>query len=348
MGVELATVLAVMGTVGVGNPISLTPGFSIGGKPSNSSIYSSSVLGNLFGLLETPRGLEGSHNWIEGDSSNTRDDLYVTGDAWTMNMTLFLAAYNSVEGDVITLDDIGARAAQRFEESIGINPYFYYGPYTGLVARNAGYAFSGRLLSNHSQEHPEGQLSTLPLSPLHPIARLTLGIRKPAAKDVFKSFFAVYEEDGELVYKKGWERIPENWYRVSTDYGLVELNTDLVNWVAKYPSLGSVGGNMGEVDTFAGLNMDDITGGVLNAASLLEGNNLLCFSMEVVKTFAPNALATLFKSLETVIDLLDDAIADPLINLSCPAFKDMTMGGADLFSGLTETYPGANISGFGL
>lgn len=159
MGIELATVLAVMGTVGVGNPISLTPGFSIGGQPPTGSMYSSNILGNLLGLLETPRGLQGSHNWIEADSSNTRDDLYVTGDAWAMNMTLFLDAYNSVPGDVITMDDIGARAAQRFEESIGINPYFYYGPYTGLVARNAGYAFAGRLLSNHSEEYPGGQLS---------------------------------------------------------------------------------------------------------------------------------------------------------------------------------------------
>lgn len=159
MGIELATVLAVMGTVGVGNPVSLTPGFSIGGAPPDDSLFSSNILGNLLGLLGKPRGLQGSHNWIEGDSSNTRDDLYVTGDAWTMNMTLFKMAYDGAEGDVITMEDIGNRAAARFRESIEINPYFYYGPYTGLIARNAGYAFSGRLLSNHSKEFPGGQLS---------------------------------------------------------------------------------------------------------------------------------------------------------------------------------------------
>lgn len=104
----------------------------------------------------TPRGLDGSHNWIEGDASGTRDDLYVTGDASTMNMTLFKMMYNSVEGDIITLDDIAKRAAERFDEAVAINPNFYYGPYTGLVARNAGYIFSGRLLSNHSHENPIG------------------------------------------------------------------------------------------------------------------------------------------------------------------------------------------------
>ena len=113
----------------------------------------------LIRALGTPRGLQGSHNWIESDSSNTRNDLYVTGNAWTMNMTLFLEAYNSAEGDVITMDDIGKRAAQRIQASIGTNPYFYYGPYTGMIARNAGYAFAGRILSNHSKEFPGGRLS---------------------------------------------------------------------------------------------------------------------------------------------------------------------------------------------
>lgn len=47
MGIELITVLSVMGTVGVGNPLSLTPGFSIGGKSRKSS----NILGNLLGLL---------------------------------------------------------------------------------------------------------------------------------------------------------------------------------------------------------------------------------------------------------------------------------------------------------
>jgi len=152
MGIDLITVLAVMGTVGVGNPLALNPGFSIGGESRKSS----NLLGNLFGLLGTPRGLDGAHNWIESDSSNTRDDLYVTGDASTMNMTLFLEAYNSSDDFVLTMDDIGARAAKRFQDSISINPNFYYGPYTGMIARNSGYAFTGRILSNHTEEYPLG------------------------------------------------------------------------------------------------------------------------------------------------------------------------------------------------
>ncbi|KAG8158101.1 hypothetical protein KVR01_011862 [Diaporthe batatas] len=327
MGIELSTVLAVMGTVGVGNPISLTPGFSIGGAPPDTSLFSSSILGNLLGLLGKPRGLQGSHNWIEGDSSNTRDDLYVTGDAWTMNMTLFRMAYDGAEGDVITMEDLGNRAAERFRESIAINPHFYYGPYTGLVARNAGFAFAGRILSNHSAEFPGGQLT----------------------KDVFKSFFAVTDDkDGEMVYNPGHERIPENWFRTPVDYGLVSLNLDIVAWALQHPELGSVGGNTGAVDTFTGVDLHDVTGGLLNAATLLEGNNLLCFALEVVKTFAPNALAPLFQALEVPLQMVNDALVGPLLDTGCPAFKDLTMEGDDLFTGLSKKYPGANKSGAAL
>lgn len=61
----------------------------------------------------------------------------------------------------LSMDDLGNRAAQRLKDSIATNPILYYGPYTGFVARNAGFMFAGRLLSNHSKEYPfGGHLST--------------------------------------------------------------------------------------------------------------------------------------------------------------------------------------------
>jgi hypothetical protein len=47
MGLDLAGALAIMGTVFVGNPLSLTPGFSIGGATGSVE----NLLGNVFGLL---------------------------------------------------------------------------------------------------------------------------------------------------------------------------------------------------------------------------------------------------------------------------------------------------------
>lgn len=142
----------------------------------------------------------------------------MTGDAFTMNMTLFLDFYNRADEDgVLSMDLLGDQAARRWAYSVAHNPVFYYGPVTGMVSRNAGYFFLGRLLANHTAEHPEGLLT----------------------QNVFRSFFGVYEKsDGSLEYRKGHETIPANWYRKPVEYGLVSLNIDTVGWVMKHPELG--------------------------------------------------------------------------------------------------------------
>lgn len=156
MGLDLGLILTVMGTVFVGDPLSLDPGFSIGDASSGAQ----NILGNLIGLLGTPRGLTGSHNIIEGDSSLTRADLYVTGDASSLNMDQFEVFYNmSADEGNYSFGVFAERAAQRFQETVATNPDFYYGPFTGMVARNAGYFFASRLFANYSSENPEGLLS---------------------------------------------------------------------------------------------------------------------------------------------------------------------------------------------
>ncbi|KAM0811378.1 putative Aromatic peroxygenase [Seiridium cardinale] len=55
LGLDIGGILAVIGTVFDGNPVSLNPGFSIGVPSQNSQ----NILGGL-GLLGTPEGLGGS------------------------------------------------------------------------------------------------------------------------------------------------------------------------------------------------------------------------------------------------------------------------------------------------
>ncbi|KAF7558013.1 heme-thiolate peroxidase [Cylindrodendrum hubeiense] len=320
MGLDLGTILSVMGTVFVGNPLSLDPGFSIGDASSSSQ----NLLGNLLGLLGTPRGLTGSHNIIEGDSSNTRDDFYLTGDASTLVMRQFQAFYDmsSGEGDY-NFDIFVERAGIRFHESVAANPNFYYGPFTGMIARNAGYFFASRLFANYSSEHPDGILT----------------------KNTLKSFYAVQGKEGNFTYKRGWERIPENWYRRPVDYGLIDLNLDILASVAKYPELGSIGGNMGKVNSYAGVNPSDVTGGVLNLTEMLQGNNLLCFVFEVVKTVSPNSLSTLFSIIEGPLSLITDTLGASILDLSCPAFDDLSVGGKSFEKGIKSKFPGAKLAG---
>ncbi|OQD82321.1 hypothetical protein PENANT_c022G01727 [Penicillium antarcticum] len=315
MGVDLATVLAIMGTVWTGDPLSLDPSFSIGGRDTGVN----NLLNNLGGILGEPQGLIGSHNFIEADSSNTRDDLYVTGNNYALNMDKFMSWYNmSMDGN-FDMDLMAERASLRFEETIQTNPNFYYGPVTGLVARNAGYIFPGRLFRNHSRENPEGVLT----------------------KDHIRSFYGIYGEEHNLTYREGWERIPENWYKTPVDYGLIQLNLDTIDWFGKYPQLGSVGGNTGSVNSFAGVDPADLTGGVLNLATLLEGNNLLCFVFEVLKFASPSALSGLYKTISEPLEFITNVLSVPLLNMTCPAFQDLQIGGKPIWEALQNDFPGA-------
>lgn len=110
------------------------------------------------------------------------------------------------------------------------------------------------------------------------------------------------------------------------------------------PPPPSIGGNVGSVNSFTGVDLGDLTGGVLNAAKLLEGNNLLCLVFEVVKTLAPNSLSTLFSTIEAPLQLILDALGTALLNISCPAFEDLTVGGTPLQDALGGLFPGANAS----
>lgn len=164
------------------------------------------------------------------------------------------------------------------------------------------------------------------------------------AHDTLRSFFGVSEDGTSMKYNEGWERIPDNWYKNPVDYGLIGLNLDVVNMILQYPELGSIGGNVGTVNSFTGVDMDDVLGGVLNAAQLLESNNLLCFVLEVVKFASPNYLSNLYSTLSAPLDLLFDILDVPLASLGCPVWNDLTMGGKPLWDALEDEYPGAKKS----
>lgn len=58
------------------------------------------------------------------------------------------------------------------------------------------------------------------------------------AKSHIRNFYGIYGEEGNFTYREGWERIPENWFKTPIDYGLLQLNLDTIEWMAKYPELG--------------------------------------------------------------------------------------------------------------
>jgi hypothetical protein len=109
-----------------GNPLSLTPGWSIGGPPTAAS--GQNLLGNLLGLLGTPQGISGSHNKYETDTSPTRGDLYQYGNDYALQVSQFQTLFD-LQPDAETANyNMEVLAQERqitFERSISENPYFW-------------------------------------------------------------------------------------------------------------------------------------------------------------------------------------------------------------------------------
>ncbi|KAF8674116.1 Peroxidase, family 2 [Rhizoctonia solani] len=291
MGIDVATVLSTLGVVLDGNPLTFI--WSIGG-PTGELV--------LPPLLASPQGLSGSHNKYESDSSPTRWDAYMNnGDGNTLNLTYFKKLYDRLpEGDSKANFDynvIVANRVERFKTSVSENPNFFYGPFSGIVASGTAHAFVTRLMSNHSVESPQGTLN----------------------HEVLKSFFAVSGNSANLTYQRGYERIPTNWYKRPTDYSALDLTADLLSASLEHPEFLSIGGNTGKVNSFAGVNLNNITGGVYNSVNLLQGNNLLCFAFQAAQQAVPDVLkGGILGDLASILSLLTSKITPILSGLGCP------------------------------
>lgn len=90
-------------------------------------------------------------------------------------------------------------------------------------------------------------------------------------------------------HSPGQERIPLNWYRRPTtnQYNLVEVVADLVISNAAYPGILRIGGNTGTTDSFTGVDLQDLTGGVFNSETLLDGNSGACFLYQATLAAMP-------------------------------------------------------------
>ncbi|KAI4161935.1 MAG: hypothetical protein LQ342_004383 [Letrouitia transgressa] len=309
MGTDLSSFLAVYGAVFDGD---LTK-YSIGG-PVNGLL-------NLGGLLGAPQGLSGSHNKYEGDVSPTRGDLYQYGNDYLLQLSQFAALYDlgQQNGDNVDLDVLTSYRATRFQESVSRNPYFFNAPFSGVLASPAAWSFIYRFMANKSAEHPEGRLTG----------------------DVLKSFYAVSggESSGEgFSYSPGHERIPENWYtRHPTDsYTIPYLSVDTVSMALQHPEFLSVGGNTGTVNTFTGIDPEDLTQGVFNAQTLLQGNNALCFGFQAGLQEAPDILSGLFTDIDPAMDKLGAAVSKATDGLGCPELNAINKGQFGKYPGWTR------------
>ncbi|KAF5555891.1 oxidase [Fusarium mexicanum] len=318
MAPDMSSLLTTLGVVLGGNLVAVSQGG-----------WSKYMNNNLLSLFGTPRGLDGTHPFFEVDGSPTRGDIYdPIGNNNDMNMTYFMELYNlqkDAENPNYSIDVLYEHNKNRWYQTIGFNPYAWFGPASGWLVRASPYSFTARLVANRSAEHPDAGILN---------------------KECLKSFFSVYGPEENMTYVVGHERIPENFYRRRyTDYGIAANALDIVTH--SHPEVLSIGGNTNGVNTFVGIDVHDLAGGVLNGKNLLEGNNLVCFALNAIRTVSPNALSSLFATLSTVNDVLFAALEPIMGAMDCPVYKDLSVNGTNWLDYNKKMYPGFKKAGGG-
>lgn len=121
------------------------------------------------------------------------------------------------------------------------------------------------------------------------------------------------------------QRIPDNWYtrNIIDAYTVPYLNLDTNAMLLQHLEFASVGGNTGTTNSFVGLDPSDLTGGVFNAATLADGNNLFCYGLQLTIQQTP--------------DLLSGVLAGITNSLGCPALTKIQDDQFDQFPGYTES-----------
>ena len=162
-------------------------------------------------------------------------------------------------------------------------------------------------MSNHSAEYPNGILD----------------------KETLKSFFAITEaSDGTLTWQPGYERIPDNWYRrplgAVNEYSPVSFAQDLLQIAAVVPEAVSVGGNTGTVNSFAGADLGNITGGAYQTSDLTNPTKFVCFFYQLTLAIVPDFLRSeaLGNALAGALNLLQSEIS-PFVNPSCAKIGEL-------------------------
>ncbi|CAH0382918.1 unnamed protein product [Bemisia tabaci] len=292
MGFDIGLPLAVIASLAGGPPY-----FSIGGLKINSTL-------SRIGLTNCS-GLSWSHNKFEGDCSPTRNDLYAspTGNAYEVNMTFFKQFLDLMPPkERYTYDVMIDFRKARLDYCIKTNPYCFLNINT-LLGYIATYILPVRLMADYKS--PDGYLN----------------------HEVIKSFWGVTGDyPYNMTYKPGYEKIPENWYRRPDAYGMAQFLADAAYATQKEPSTFRLGGNTGKTESWAGINLGNLTGGIFNAKNLLEGNNLQCFLYNCLQIGTVSILISLqealAKALKPILEVVLKPIGDKLIELGCPVLND--------------------------
>ncbi|EMD40109.1 heme-thiolate peroxidase [Gelatoporia subvermispora B] len=277
MGGDLSEFLALIGIAYDGDLI--TEKFSIGGPDSRTSL-----LGSLQNILGVEGGLD-HHGPFEADASATRDDAFF-GDDHTMQPNLYaqMKSIAAQYGGLYNLDAMKDLQLLRYQQSIEMNPTFYFMPVSGPLIVGAK-AFISEFFSNGT--YGAG------------------GVPNEASISAF--FGAELLPNGSFTAVP--ERFPDNWYRRGTPFGLVEAIGQILDFISSKNL--AFGANAGAVNSFVPLDL----------AAATNVNGLACIIRDAIQGNIPSSVEQPIDLVEQAISSLV-GLVDPLFDdFGCPAFN---------------------------
>lgn len=182
------------------------------------------------------------------------------------------------------------------------------------------------MFSNKSTEYPDN------------------GVLTPS---ILKPFFSISGSDADLTYTPGHEQIPANFHRraFGNEYTGADLFQDTIMFASYFPELFSIGGNTGKVDSYAALDLGNLTGGVYNGADLLKGDNFKCFAFQSLMSIAPNFLRGGYSDTNKAMETLTDAVNKMIGTASCPKIQKLQTGQFDKYPGTKVRDNGGGLLG---
>ncbi|KAI9152269.1 Dothistromin biosynthesis peroxidase dotB [Paramyrothecium foliicola] len=215
------------------------------------------------------------------------------------------------------------------------------GPGNGLSGSHN--KFEGDASATHYYLH-NGDVSTLRISKFQALYDIAKNDAIPnydldVVKETLKSMYGVTESpDGTLSFTPGHERIPNNWYRrpvgALNDYTLLRGVEDTITMLQAIPGIVGVGGNTGQVNSYVGIDLGDITGGVYRAVDLLDPPKFVCYIYQLALAVVPDILRSRFLGavLGTALNLLSDVL-NPFIDPQCAKISNYNDDFAAQFPG---------------
>ncbi|KAM3416821.1 hypothetical protein BST61_g8412 [Cercospora zeina] len=126
----------------------------------------------------------------------------------------------------------------------------------------------------------------------------------------------------------------------SNAHNIPEVVVDLFLNNAIYPGIVRFGGNTGTVNSFAGVDLQNLTNGVYNLETLSEGNNGACFLLQASLAGLPDAAAPALGAVGSVLGWALQQLGPLQQRFGCPQLKSFN-------NNLFNAFPGASYTGTG-